>query len=92
MADINGIDNIIKQYGKATGTTQSKTQSLGKMDFLKMLVAQLKNQDPLKPMSGTDFAAQLAQFTSLEQLYNLNDSIKNLGVYAMSQANVQAVN
>lgn len=92
MADLNGIDNIISQYSKTAGTTQAKTQTLGKMDFLKMLVAQLKHQDPLNPMSGTDFAAQLAQFSSLEQLYNLNENLKNMGVYQMSQANVQAVN
>ncbi|HQG35312.1 MAG TPA: flagellar hook capping FlgD N-terminal domain-containing protein, partial [Syntrophales bacterium] len=61
MAELNGIDNIIAQYGKAKATTQGTTQSLGKNEFLKLLVAQLKNQDPLKPMDGTDFAAQLAQ-------------------------------
>ncbi|HOF04132.1 MAG TPA: flagellar hook capping FlgD N-terminal domain-containing protein [Syntrophales bacterium] len=92
MAELNGIDNIIAQYGKAKATTQGTTQSLGKNEFLKLLVAQLKNQDPLKPMDGTDFAAQLAQFSSLEQLNNLNEGIKNLGVYQMSQANAQAVN
>ncbi|HOK06747.1 MAG TPA: flagellar hook assembly protein FlgD [Syntrophales bacterium] len=91
MADINGIDNIISQYAKTSTTTQATGQTLGKEDFLKMLVAQLKNQDPLNPMSGTDFAVQLAQFSSLEQLYNLNTGIKNLGVYQMSQANLQAV-
>jgi len=92
MSDVNGIDNIIAQYSKETATTQSATQSLGKTEFLKLLVAQLKNQDPLNPMDGTDFAAQLAQFSSLEQLNNLNEGIKNLGVYQMSQANAQAVN
>jgi flagellar hook assembly protein FlgD len=47
MAELNGIDNIIAQYGKAKATTQGTTQSLGKNEFLKLLVAQLKNQDPL---------------------------------------------
>ncbi len=92
MAELNGIDNIIAQYSKTKSTNQGTTQSLGKNEFLKLLVAQLKNQDPLKPMDGTDFAAQLAQFSSLEQLNNLNEGIKNLGVYQMSQANAQAVN
>ncbi|MDI9571122.1 MAG: flagellar hook capping FlgD N-terminal domain-containing protein [Pseudomonadota bacterium] len=92
MADVNGIDNIIARYSKETATSQSTAQSLGKTEFLKLLVAQLKNQDPLNPMDGTDFAAQLAQFSSLEQLNNLNEGIKNLGIYQMSQANAQAVN
>ncbi|MCX5827424.1 MAG: hypothetical protein NTV58_05400 [Deltaproteobacteria bacterium] len=89
---VNGIDNILQQYSSSTATGTSKTQSMGKEDFLKMLVAQLKNQDPLNPMSGTDFATQLAQFSSLEQLTNLNQGITNLGLYQSSQANLQAVN
>ncbi len=89
---VNGIDNILQQYSSSTATAASKTQSMGKEDFLKMLVAQLKNQDPLNPMSGTDFATQLAQFSSLEQLTNLNNGITNLGLYQSSQANLQAVN
>jgi len=89
---INGMDNIIQQYGSSSSTATSKTQSMGKEDFLKMLVAQLKNQDPLNPMEATDFATQLAQFSSLEQLTNLNQGITNLGLYQSSQTNLQAVN
>ena len=49
--------------------------TLGKQDFLNLLVSQMQNQDPLDPMKGTEFAAQLAQFSSLEQLTNLNTSM-----------------
>ena len=53
----------------------ANASGMGRDDFLKMLVAQLKNQDPLNPMDGKDMAAQLAQFSSVEQLIQLNESV-----------------
>lgn len=44
---------------------------LGKDQFLSILVAQLRNQDPMQPMNDTEFIAQMAQFTSVEQLMNM---------------------
>jgi flagellar basal-body rod modification protein FlgD len=57
-----------------TGTTGA-SKSLDKDAFLKLLVAQLKHQDPTSPMDGKDLAAQLAQFTSVEQLTQLNEAM-----------------
>ncbi len=50
-------------------------QVMGKDDFLKMFVTTLKYQDPLNPMSNEEFAAQLANFSQLEELQNMNDSL-----------------
>jgi len=65
----------------SSGTTQSSAaigaqgSVLGENDFLKILVTQLQNQDPLNPMDGTAFVAQLAQFSSLEQLIQMNTKV-----------------
>ena len=65
----------------------SSTEIMGKDDFLKLFVCQLKHQDPLKPMDSTEFTAQLAQFSSLEQLYNMNDNLKDIVAYQGSLNN-----
>ena len=62
----------------ANTAKSSKDAVMGKEDFLTLLVAQLQNQDPLNPDDPTEFTAQLAQFSSLEQLFSLNESMDNL--------------
>jgi len=70
---VDSVTNLINNASVPnTGTSKS---TLGKDDFLKLMISQLKNQDPLNPMDGTQYAAQLAQFSSLEQLTNLNDNV-----------------
>lgn len=51
---------------------------VSKDDFLKLFTIQLQYQDPLKPMDSTNFTAQLAQFSSLEQLFNINKNIEQI--------------
>ena len=72
------VDPIVSTT--AAATPQFATESKSAMDkdaFLKLMIAQLQNQDPLEPMDGTDYSAQLAQFSSLEQLNNINESLNN---------------
>jgi flagellar basal-body rod modification protein FlgD len=54
----------------------SARRTMGKEDFLRLLVTQLSNQDPMNPMSGSEFAAQLAQFASVEQLLNISSGVE----------------
>ncbi len=65
-------------------------QELDKSSFLKLLVAQMQHQDPLEPMSNTEFVAQLAQFSGVEQLVAVNEGINILGIQQMGMSNAQA--
>lgn len=67
------IEQIIAKQKEST-VSKRNTGELGKDDFLQLLITQVQHQDPLNPSSDTDFIAQMAQFSSLEQMQNLNRS------------------
>lgn len=87
---ISGLEGITGSSSTASSQSSS-TKTVGKDEFMKLLLAQLKNQDPLNPMDGTDFAAQLAQFSSLEQLKNLNTTLETQSVNQMTLGYAQSV-
>ncbi len=72
------LENLSNSYVPYEKAKTEKEDALGQEAFLTMLVAQLENQDPLNPMEGTDFSAQLAQFSQLEQLIHMNKSMDSL--------------
>lgn len=75
MTTTNSTSSIYSS-SSTTSTTKAKGKStLGKDDFLNLMIKQLKYQDPLNPADGSAYASQLAQFSSLEQLQNLNDNM-----------------
>ena len=71
--------------------TSLPSKVLGKDDFLNLLITQLQNQDPLNPTDSFEFTAQLTQFSSLEQLSNVNDNLNDLKNFQASINNSQAV-
>jgi flagellar basal-body rod modification protein FlgD len=78
----------------SNGTTAAATTgstAMGKEAFLTLLITQLQHQDPLNPADSTEFTAQLAQFSSLEQLSNVNENLAALKLYQASINNAQAV-
>ncbi|XDR20698.1 flagellar hook assembly protein FlgD [Pseudomonas putida] len=86
--DATSASAIYSQYALASDTSSSSsTDTLGKDTFLQLLVTQLQNQNPLDPQDNSEFVAQLAQFSSLESMQTLNDTVDTLlGNYASTQA------
>lgn len=78
--------------GQADPTPPGETD-LGRDTFLKLLTEQLQNQDPLDPMKNEDFVAQLAQFSSLEQLFGLQETMNAvyLGIASMNNATMSSL-
>jgi flagellar basal-body rod modification protein FlgD len=72
---VSGISGVTATNSKSSYEVGG---SLGKDEFMRLLVTQLQNQDPLEPMDSHEFIAQLAQFSSLEQLQNINDKLDKL--------------
>lgn len=74
MSDAISTRNVWPNYDKTNvqaASNRKPTDTLGKDQFLSILVTQLRNQDPMQPMQDRDFIAQMAQFTSVEQLMNM---------------------
>lgn len=84
------IINPVSQTSNG-GITATGDSSLGKDDFLQILVAQLEAQDPLSPMEGQEFASQLAQFSSLEQLTNVNGNLEGMQAFNLALSNNSSI-
>jgi flagellar basal-body rod modification protein FlgD len=82
------ITNVSAGSQAATSETpaaQGNTALANKETFLQLLVAQIKNQDPLQPMDGVQFLSQLAQFSELEQLIGIRQQLTGLQAEAPAQ-------
>lgn len=76
------LDDIALSQAEQLAQTKTRGSSeLGKEEFLQLLVCQLQNQDPLNPQNDTEFVSQLAQFSSLEQMTNMNTTMSNSSAY-----------
>ena len=87
---IDGVqaNSVLSDLAFSNQPETEKSQSQSDKDmFMRLLLAQIENQDPLKPTDQTDFVAQLAQFSSLEGIQNLNSTVQDIGsMYRSSQA------
>ena len=83
---VKSIDNT------KTIVKMASDEAMGKDDFLKLLIAQLSAQDPLDPMGAQDFSAQLAQFSGLEQMTNVNTNLEILQKLQTASQNTSSLN
>lgn len=84
MSLVAPVNNGQLEISESSQQTEKKTGSaLDKDDFLMLLVTQMKYQDPLEPESNTEYVSQLAQFSELEQMENLNSTTINTSAYSL---------
>ena len=85
--ELTKLTSRVEAFNRSLNPTRVVKGELGKDDFLKLLITQLSHQDPTQPLEDREFVAQMAQFSTLEQMTNMTGELsKVLGLLARSQA------
>lgn len=93
MADVNNVSGSspLDQYDIGNKKDQkTKSNELGRNEFLELMITQLKNQNPLDPQDNAEFVAQLAQFSTVEGIENMSSSLENMSASFTSSQALQA--
>jgi flagellar basal-body rod modification protein FlgD len=77
LSSVTTVGSTTSTAATAKTTSTTISNSLGQADFLKILVAEMQYQDPTNPTSNTEYVAQLAQFSMLEQMQTITDAINS---------------
>ena len=88
---IVGLDNILANQGAITSSDTKDSRELSSSDFLNLLIKELQYQDPMEPMANNEYAAMLAQFSTLEAQTAMTKDIEQLSQLAGSINNMSAV-
>jgi flagellar basal-body rod modification protein FlgD len=83
-SEVEQLRSEVLAYNRSLGVNDTASNELGKDEFLKILIAQLTHQDPTDPMDDREFIAQMAQFSTLEQMTNMNAEFERLGALLQS--------
>jgi flagellar basal-body rod modification protein FlgD len=89
---LSGISTDFLLQPGSRPTDEGAKKDMDREAFLKLLVAQLKNQDPLEPMEDVEFVSQLTQFSNLEQVMKTNTKLDELSMATGAQVSAQAIN
>ncbi len=92
MSAINptNVSDVLGDFRHQQGGSGNGTSELGKNEFMELMIAQLKNQNPLEPQDNGEFISQLAQFSSLEEMQGVSRSVDELGSQFRSTQALQA--
>jgi len=86
-AELAKLKSQVNTHNKSLGKVDGGNKGMGKDDFMQILITQLSHQDPTNPMKDKEFIAQMAQFSSLEQMTNMSKQFSKLsGVLQSDQA------
>lgn len=77
-AELESVRSQVEAFNRSATPGREVKQEMGKDDFLELLITQLTNQDPLEPMEDREFIAQMAQFSTLEQMTNMSSQFEQL--------------
>jgi flagellar basal-body rod modification protein FlgD len=83
-AEVERLRSQNESFNLALNNTRVAKNDMGKDEFLQILITQLTNQDPTEPMKDREFIAQMAQFSTLEQMTNMSDEFRQLGALLQS--------
>ena len=75
---MSSLDAVSALSGTAASSAAAARERLGQKDFIELMLAQFRNQDPLKPLDGTEFIGQLAQFSTVTGIEDMGASLKSL--------------
>ena len=92
MSVVNPADasDVLSKYRVQQEQTNTGSNELGKNEFMELMIAQLKNQNPLEPQDNGEFISQLAQFSSLEEMQGLSGSVDDMASQFRSTQALQA--
>ena len=92
LSEFSDYDSFLENLNRQSAMAKGPKNTLDKDDFLNLFITQLQHQDPLKPKDGTQMASELAQFNSLEQMLNVNNTLERMEKASSMDKPIEMVN